>query len=51
MDLVVDTTESGDRYKATPEDWQKYRDALEAGDWDTIMDFETGGGSFEYAPL
>lgn len=48
--LITRHTESGDLYTATGEDWAKYRAAVAADDWDTVMFFETGGGSFKYTP-
>jgi len=48
--LVVQLTHSGDRYKAAQDDWQLYREAVRKKDWEQVMKFETGGGSFEYCP-
>lgn len=41
-DVVRGLTESGDFYSGTPDAWARYRAAVEAGDWDEVMRFETG---------
>ena len=49
--LVRDLTESGDFYSGSQKAWAAYRAAVQVGDWETVMLFETGQKEdFRYDP-
>lgn len=50
-ETIRDMTESGDFYEGTPEAWDRYRAAINSGDYATAQSMEEGFDlDFWYAP-